>query len=863
MKGTRLTRIRCLAGHLLFGLVTLVVSCSGGDEDRSRSDTPPHAVLSAPGTVSAGVAVVFDASRSSDPDPGDRIVEYRFLFDDGVEVKRPTPFAAHAFTDAGPHSVTLAVQDSFGIEATATASLEVIPDGGPEIRFRLPESGVPLYSEIPFPNNLYMDAGGRISVPGIPYRMILFGNIVEKAFGALDGFGTSTAVYFWTDGPIDPSSLPKTARESTEYGSSAFLVNVDPHSGGFLERHPVEAHFDEAKGVIALLPAFGYPLREHTTYAAVLTTKVRGRNGGNVLASEDFSRLREGASGPGTLGTANEVYAPVVALLEHEQDIGDRRVCAGIAVFRTQTITADLEHASEILDRLDPPRASILAFFTDDRDLCADPRCRGDLDTLLGTPHPGYEEAPGMDNPGGLAHTWIKTVITKASFLSPWFKKESVKDPDYGAFVHAPDGTLLVQDWRELFFSLVIPKVERPGGCPVALIQHGLNGRRDFVMVAANELAKHGIASIAIDAVGHGDRYRCPVLGPVLEGMCVPKDETFNYTGAPGQDGLPDPEFLSSTLGFFELFASGLSMRDNFRQTVVDLMWLTRLIRGRHLDLSAVGSPRLDGDHIFYIGDSLGGIIGGIFMTAEPHVRTGVLNVAGGGIGPSLLVNSPGITGDYGSLIQLAFSLPGDELESTYSQFVNLAQTILDAGDPINYAPYALKNPLAGGRPKNILQIEVMWDHLVPNSSNEALARAFGLPLLAPYYHQVPDVREVDAPFTGEDGFTAALVQYFPAGHGTDLANQYYDLEWQLGFPFEDGERFRRLPECSSGDDHPWCHLRSPIAQVQEQIVRFFTSYLEGGVPEIVSTMTPERDFDHDGIPDEEEIRGGTDPLAP
>lgn len=863
MKGTRFTCTRCLAVHLLCGLVTLLISCSGGEENRSYGNAPPKAVLDAPGAVSAGVAVVFDASKSTDPDPGDRIVEYRFSFDDGMEETRAAPFAAHVFADTGPHSVTLAVRDSFGLEETATSAVEVMSEGGPEIRFRLPESGVPLYSEIPFPNNIYMGADGRISVAGTPYRMILFGNIVEKAFTALDGFGTSTATFFWVDGPIDPSTLPETARESVEYGSPAFLVNVDPDSEGFLERHPVDVRYDEARRVVALLPAFGFPLREHTTYAAVLTTKIRGRNGGNVLASEDFSRLREGANGPGAVGKAADVYLPVLAILEHEQDIVDRRVCAGVAVFRTQTITDDLRLASEILDHLEPSRVTTLAFFTDDRDLCVDPRCRGDLDALLGAPHPGYEDTPGMDNPGGLAHTWIKTVITRASFLSPWFKKESIRDPDYGAFVHGPDGRLLVQDWKELFFSLVIPKVERPGGHPVALIQHGLNGRRDFVMVAANELAKHGIASIAIDAVGHGDRYRCPALGPLLEGMCVPKDETFNYTGVPGQDGLPDPEFLSSTLGFFELFASGLSMRDNFRQTVVDLMWLTRLIKGGHLDLSAVGSPTLDGDHIFYIGDSLGGIIGGVFMTAEPLVRTGVLNVAGGGIGPSLLVNSPGINGDYGSLIQLAFSLPGDEITSTYSQFVNLAQTILEAGDPINYAPYALKNPLAGGMPKNILQIEVMWDHLVPNSSNEALARAFGLPLLAPYYRQVPDLRTVDAPFTGKDGFTAALVQYFPAGHGTDLANQQYDLEWQLGFPFEGGERFRRLPECSTGGGHPWCNLKSPVAQVQEQIVRFFTSSLERGVPEIVSTMTPERDFDHDGIPDEEEIHNGTDPLVP
>ena len=267
--------------------------------------------------------------------------------------------------------------------------------------------------------------------------------------------------------------------------------------------------------------------------------------------------------------------------------------------------------------------------------------------------------------------------------------------------------------------SLVIPSVGRESGYPVAIIQHGLNGRRDFIMAAANELAKNGIASIAIDAVGHGDRYECPFWGPLFDAVCEPMDELFNCTGAAGPDGLPDPDNLSAPLGFFELFASGLSFRDNFRQSVADLMWLARLIKGQRLDLSTIGSPGLDGNHIFFIGDSLGAIIGGTFMTAELNVPTGVLNVAGGGIAPTLLVNSPGINGEYGDLVRLAFCLSPEDLASNDSQFVNLAQTVLDPGDPINYAPYALKDPLVGEKPKNILQIEVIWDHLVPNSSNE------------------------------------------------------------------------------------------------------------------------------------------------
>ncbi len=853
------TAVVCFAIPIL-----LAASSCGRDDLTTKGSSPPQAVLNIQEEVSRGVMVTIDASYSMDPDPGDIIVMYYFSFDDGTTVRSTTPFAAHVFMTTGVHSITLTVVDSHGLEGTITEVVNVISTTGPEVRFTLPSSGIPVYSQVPFPNNLYLNADGRLSVVGVPYKMILFGNIFETALSTLDGFGTSTGVFFWLDGPVDTLTLPRTPQESLRYGSSVFLINVDPGSDKYLERHPVEVYFDGEKNLLALLPVAGFPLKEKTTYAAVVTTKVKGRLGGNIVPSEDFARISGGEGGSEAMKHAVDLYAPVLELLEGQPDIVDRRVCSGVAVFRTQSVTADLVAISEMLDQVEPSAVSIEAFFTDDPALFSMPQCRGSLDELLGTPQPGYEESPGMDNPGGLAHTRIRTVITKASVMAPWFKKEGIRNADYGAFVHGFDGKPVIQGWKKLFFSLVLPKDPMPeGGYPVAIIQHGLNGRRDFVMVAAQELADSGIASIAIDAVGHGDRYRCPILGPLLEKICVVQDEIFNYTGAPGSDGLPDPEFLSSTLGFFELFASGISMRDNFRQTVVDLMWMTRLIKGGHLDLSTVGNPRLDGDHLFYIGDSLGGIIGALFMTVEPNVLTGVLNVAGGGIGPSLLVNSPGITGDYGDLIRLAFSLSSEELASTYSEFVNLAQAVLDPGDPINYAPYTLAHPLTGGRPKNILQIEVMWDHLVPNSSNEALATAFGIPLLKPYYHKVASLPEVASPYRGTHGFTSALVQYFPAGHGTNIANQYYDLEWQLGFPFETGERFRRLPECAIESSYPWCRLPSPIRYVQEQIVRFFTSYLETGVPEIVSTLAPDRDFDHDGRSDEDEIKEGTDPLQP
>ena len=48
------------------------------------------------------------------------------------------------------------------------------------------------------------------------------------------------------------------------------------------------------------------------------------------------------------------------------------------------------------------------------------------------------------------------------------------------------------------------------------------------------------------------------------------------------------------------------------------------------VDVDADGRPDLDPSRIYYFGQSLGGMLGTILLAVEPHVRAGVINVAGG-----------------------------------------------------------------------------------------------------------------------------------------------------------------------------------------------------------------------------------------
>jgi pimeloyl-ACP methyl ester carboxylesterase len=271
---------------------------------------------------------------------------------------------------------------------------------------------------------------------------------------------------------------------------------------------------------------------------------------------------------------------------------------------------------------------------------------------------------------------------------------------------------------------------------------------------------------------------------------------------------------------------------------------LVRLIRNPDLDLSIIpGTTRLDPDHLTVIGNSLGAIMSTVFAAVDPHVEGAVLNVGGGGLANYLLVNSPAEGGDNIPLIATLFGL---DIQAHYPDrwmpFVNVAQTIVEGGDSLAFAPYLVAEPLTvsgfeRNAPKNVMQIEVMGDEVVPNPSNEALARAIGLDLLAPFARPVPALAEVASVAKGNrtvDGrtVTAALVQTNPATHGANLEDRQGRLSYQPGFPFPGPDPFPRLASP--------IEVTEPIDQTQQSVLRFLDTTRSGSA-EVAVPVVPER----------------------
>lgn len=263
-------------------------------------------------------------------------------------------------------------------------------------------------------------------------------------------------------------------------------------------------------------------------------------------------------------------------------------------------------------------------------------------------------------------------------------------------------------------------------GWPIVIFQHGITRSRADMLAVADTLASIGYAVIAQDLALHGLppehllNIESTPFGPIANERTFEVDYVDNSTGAPGPDGIVD----DSGTHFINL-GNLLVSRDNVRQGIADLMTLTATIPT--MDINGDGNPDFDGANIAFVSQSLGSIHGATFIALEDHINTAVLSVGGGGIA-RLLDGSP----TFGPRIRAGLAAAGvDAGTPKYDQFMVVTQTVIDAGDPLNYAALSAAN-------NNILFHEVLGDQVVPNavvgaplSGSEPLIAAMGLPSIS------------------------------------------------------------------------------------------------------------------------------------
>lgn len=347
---------------------------------------------------------------------------------------------------------------------------------------------------------------------------------------------------------------------------------------------------------------------------------------------------------------------------------------------------------------------------------------------------------------------------------------------DYRAGRTVADGKPVA--WYTLPVALWLP-LDTPPPWPVMIFGHGLGSPRTQAKELADRAAPAGFATIAIDAVRHGE----------------------HPAGA-------NPGTIGALLGFFaisteSLAVDGLQLRDNWRQSTYDKLQLLRAIAA-HPDLDDDGKAELRADKIAYVGVSLGGIMGPEFLALQDRVSAAVLSVPGARVG-TIIRDSE----QFGPLI--AALKPDGYGDGDVARFFPILQTLLDAGDSGVYAPFVLRDRLLPGMAPQLLMQMAIPDEIVPNSATRALARAMDIPHAAPVVQPVELLQVLPAlPAVGNlaTGLTAALFQ------------------------------FDRLREDPDGKVQPASHSDLPGSEeaVYQDLV-FLQAWLQDGVGKIVDPL--------------------------
>ncbi len=433
-------------------------------------------------------------------------------------------------------------------------------------------------------------------------------------------------------------------------------------------------------------------------------------------------------------------------------------------------------------------------------------------------------------------------------------KANGYDDPDHATFAYDANGNPVVQGNVPIWVTFAIPKAPMPAnGYPTVIIQHGLSGSREFIMTLANTFTKKGWLVAAIDSVTFGAR--APEATNTVDtandfAQTPPTTGAGSSYGAStyvGPDGFADTENGSTDL--FGNLQSILAIRDQFREAGFDTAQLVKVLRSNP-DLSPLntgsGVPMIDKDNIAYIGDSLGAMEGTIGAALEPNVKAWYLNVNGGSLFPELAAHSPAI----GSLLAEAagfnFGIVGDTFNWSHP-LLQVLENIIEPGDPIEYAQYLTTSPQplvgAATKPRNAVQVEVIWDYFVTDEASEAIARAAGWSLGTPNVGSNADITDPTGatpnlrgtPFANVDpddagaihdtpfaGTTAVLIQNGPGEHGSNLVSSV-------------GEDDFRVPYAP-----PFVKFATPVYFPQDyrglQNVAdvFFSDAFQGNVPRVI-----------------------------
>lgn len=519
----------------------------------------------------------------------------------------------------------------------------------------------------------------------------------------LDGFSLRPRITLSLTGEIDPASV----------GSASIFLQTTDSARQIGIGNVV---WDAATRTLAFEPA--EQLLEQTRYLLIVTDAVRDTRGRALVPAVAL---------PDPTPQSSHYLRQLQQALR-ESGIRPARVAAA-SLFTTQSVSADLVKIRNAIKQATPETVDFMianwgtqrALFEAAASQVAWQRQTGVAPLAFSStalPMAALTLVPGAV--GRIAY---------GKFVAPLYLNAALEIPASGTRTGEPRqlGT------HEVIFQLFMPAgTPPPAGWAVVVIGHGASDSMyGAPWLLASVLASQGIASVAINAVGHGGgpasslvvrREGAPVITIPAGGRGVDQDGDGTIGRAEGVRTLG-----ANAVVFY---------RDTVRQTVIDLMQLVRQVQAG-VDVEGDGVPDLDPDHIYFLGQSLGGIYGTVLLGVDPDLAAGALNVTGGSfidvmrtgadrglLGAYLARRTPSLINVSGTEFDERLPAPG---ALRIQQALDRLEWVQQSASPLAWAPYLYLRPLPGARPKPVLVQFARGDLAVANATTLALVETGGL----------------------------------------------------------------------------------------------------------------------------------------
>jgi len=620
---------------------------------------------------------------------------------------------------------------------------------------------------MPFPTDVWRNGStdGTLNIREFESNPLL--THVEQ-LNLLDGFGLNSPIWADFSDPLDEDTLV--------LGQTVFVFRVqfagEPVTPALVnDKFEISASgFQGGRSVMKLDPIV--PLDPLTTYAVLVTAGVQSSDGTSVSADAAFQAMVDAWPGENTGSASTTVEGIYDGMVKSLLDLAE-----GVAIGADNIVLAWTFTTQSISQPLDAINAMATA----------------QTSAFVPIPKNGVDYTAGIattsdlnENLTGHADVYIG-VIEIPFYLDPENALTSYwqADADHAAC----QGAIAVEAVAEASASTTVycpmPEVQATIAVPVLLtvpngtsaqagalngvtvFQHGITQSRTNLLAVADALADAGQVGIAIDLPLHGitdttsglygstaNPLYAALNGIVPDITAALTEQTFNLdlinneTGEDGADEVIDPSGE-----YFINLESPITARDSIRQGAANLIHLVASLSSMRHNL-ALSDPtqHFDGKPVSFVGHSLGAITGTIYLGVDDTASAAVLVAPGGDIA-DLILGSASIYPEVEAGLGEGGLTPGMRF---FDEFFRNAQTIVDAGDPINYA-------VAANAKHNILMMEVVGgagvdpDQVVPNSATQALADAMGLAAVT--------TTTIDNA-AGVDG----LVQFLAGAHGSILS---------------------------------------------------------------------------------------------